>query len=183
MANRYWVGGTDEWDATAGSKWALTSGGAGGQAVPTSSDTVFFDANSGANTVTIGAGTAICSTLTMTGFTGTLAFGSNSINLAGTGTIYTGATTFSVSGTPLMLCTSSVTANRAVSCGAVTESNAISFNVTAGPNAFAANGSFRDLIFSGTFTGSFSNSNKIIYGNLTFKTGMTISAGASTQVF
>jgi hypothetical protein len=183
MANRFWVGGTGDWDATAGSKWALTSGGAGGQAVPTSSDTVFFDANSGANTVTIGAGTSICSTLTMTGFTGTLAFGSNSINLAGTGTIYTGATTFSVSGTPLMLCTSSNTANRVASCGAVTEANSISFNVTAGPNAFAINGSYKDLTFSGTFTGSLSNNVKTMYGNLTFKTGMTISAGTSGTTF
>jgi len=70
MANRYWVGGTDTWDATAGTKWALTSGGAGGEAVPTSSDDVFFDANSGAVTVTIGS-TVNCLGLTCTGFTGT----------------------------------------------------------------------------------------------------------------
>ena len=43
MAARYWVGGTANWDATAGTKWALTSGGAGGQAVPTSADDVFID--------------------------------------------------------------------------------------------------------------------------------------------
>ena len=30
MADRYWVGGTAAWDGTAGTKWALTSGGAGG---------------------------------------------------------------------------------------------------------------------------------------------------------
>ena len=56
MANRYWVGGTAAWDGTAGTKWALTSGGAGGQAVPTASDDVFFDAASGAVTCTISAG-------------------------------------------------------------------------------------------------------------------------------
>jgi hypothetical protein len=183
MANRYWVGGTGAWDGTALLKWSTTSGGIGGSAVPTSADTVFFDAASGANTVTIGSGTAICATLTMTGFTGTLAFGSNSITLASTGTIYTGDTTFSVSGTPLMLCTSSNTANRAVSCGAVTEANSISFNVTAGPNAFAISGSYKNLTFSGTFTGSLSNNVKTMYGNLTFKTGMTISAGASGLTF
>ena len=43
MAAKYWVGGTANWDATAGTKWALTSGGAGGQAVPTSADDVFID--------------------------------------------------------------------------------------------------------------------------------------------
>jgi len=47
MANRFWVGGDADWDATAGTKWALTSGGAGGQAVPTAADDVFFDANDG----------------------------------------------------------------------------------------------------------------------------------------
>lgn len=44
MADRYWVGGTGTWDATAGSKWSTTSGGGGGSAVPTSSDDVYFDA-------------------------------------------------------------------------------------------------------------------------------------------
>ena len=27
---RYWVGGTADWDGTAGTKWAYTSGGVGG---------------------------------------------------------------------------------------------------------------------------------------------------------
>jgi len=75
MANRYWVGGTADWDTTAGTKWALTSGGGGGQAVPTSSDDVFFDDNSGANTITLTA-TGAAKTFTCTGFTGTFAGGS-----------------------------------------------------------------------------------------------------------
>jgi hypothetical protein len=57
MANRYWVGGSANWDGTAGTKWATTSGGAGGASVPTSADTVYFDANSGsAVAVSIQAG-------------------------------------------------------------------------------------------------------------------------------
>lgn len=72
MANRYWVGGTDNWNATAGTKWALTSGGAGGQAVPSGSDDVFLDAASGAVTVTISANVT-AKTVNCTGFTGTLA--------------------------------------------------------------------------------------------------------------
>ena len=71
MAARYWVGGTATWDATAGTKWALTNGGAGGQAVPTSADDVFFTATSGAVTVTV-SGSRSCNNLTCTGFTGTL---------------------------------------------------------------------------------------------------------------
>jgi len=47
MADRYWVGGTNNWNGTAGTKWALTSGGAGGQAEPTSADDVYFDAAPG----------------------------------------------------------------------------------------------------------------------------------------
>lgn len=45
MANRYWVGGTGNWSDT--SHWSTTSGGSSGAAVPTSSDDVFIDSNSG----------------------------------------------------------------------------------------------------------------------------------------
>ena len=77
MADRYWVGGTANWDGTAGTKWATTSGGAGGAAVPTSADNVFFDANSGAGTVTIATVNANCNNLNFTGFTGTIFSSSN----------------------------------------------------------------------------------------------------------
>ena len=46
MANRYWVGGSGNWD-TSTTHWSATSGGAGGASVPTSSDSVFFDSGSG----------------------------------------------------------------------------------------------------------------------------------------
>lgn len=73
MANRYWVGGTANWDATAGTKWATTSGGAGGAAVPTSSDDVFFDVNStGVCTLTV---LSSFNGLDFTGFTGTFNIG------------------------------------------------------------------------------------------------------------
>jgi hypothetical protein len=185
MANRYWVGGTATWDGTALLKWALTSGGVGGQAVPTSADTVFFDANSGANTVTIGAGTAVCSTLTMTGFTGTLAFGTNSVTVAGAGTIYTGDTTYSVSGTPLILITNTSSTARTINPAIVTEANSISFNVNAGSGVFRIQNTHavKNLTFSGTFTGSFGSNTNTIYGNLTLKTGITVDAGASVRTF
>ena len=73
MANRYWVGGTADWDGTAGSKWSTTSGGGGGSAVPTAADDVFLDGNSGAVTVSIKVLEAKCRSLDATGFTGTLA--------------------------------------------------------------------------------------------------------------
>ena len=184
MANRYWVGGTATWDNLALLKWSTTSGGVGGSAVPTTADTVFFDANSGANTVTIGAGVATCSTLTMTGFTGTIAFGSNSITCAGTGTIYTGATTFSVTGTPLILCSNSSGTSRTITPTATTEANSISFNITAGTGTFniTASSSVKNLNFTG-FTGALALTARTIYGNLTLVSGMTLGSGASAQTF
>lgn len=85
-ASRYWVGGTDTWNATPGSKWATTSGGAGGAGVPTKSDDVYFDANSGSGTVTLESGYfAQVKSFNATGFTGTLfAATSSSIGPGGT---------------------------------------------------------------------------------------------------
>lgn len=92
MASRYWVGGTANWDATAGTKWALTSGGTGGEPVPTTSDDVFFDAASGANTVTVNlANTSFAKSINCTGFTGTIA-GTGTIGVAGSITLVAGMT-------------------------------------------------------------------------------------------
>lgn len=91
MANRYWVGGTDTWDNTAGTKWATTSGGAGGAAVPTSSDDVFFDANSGAVTVVIGYYQNVCLNLDFTNFTGTISH-TSTLNVSGDVTLGSGMT-------------------------------------------------------------------------------------------
>lgn len=97
MASRYWVGGTDNWDGTAASKWALTSGGAGGQAIPTTSDDVFFDAASGANTVTVSANVN-AHNLEFTGFTGTFADpGGNEVNMTGNLTLATTMTYTAIS--------------------------------------------------------------------------------------
>lgn len=71
MASRFWVGGTESWNGTIGLKWALTSGGLGGQAAPTAADDVFLDANSGTVTVTVDTTKALCRSFNATGFTGT----------------------------------------------------------------------------------------------------------------
>jgi hypothetical protein len=90
VADRYWVGGTANWDGTAGTKWALTSGGLGGQAVPTSADDVFFDAAS-TGTCTISNGNTGAKSINCTGFTGTLS-GNASITIAGSITLAAGMT-------------------------------------------------------------------------------------------
>lgn len=100
----YWVGGTASWDGTAGTKWALSSGGAGGQPIPTSSDNVFIDSGSGAVTVTVAAGNTGCKDLKFTSgagsFAGTFA-GSAALAISGDLLLssamtrsYTGALTF-----------------------------------------------------------------------------------------
>lgn len=55
----YWVGGTSTWNSTAGTKWATSSGGAGGAAVPTAADDVVFDG------IPAGGGAAVAQTITL----------------------------------------------------------------------------------------------------------------------
>jgi hypothetical protein len=50
MADRYWVGGTGNWDASSTTNWATSSGGSSGASAPTSADNVIFDANSNTGT-------------------------------------------------------------------------------------------------------------------------------------
>lgn len=90
MADRYWVGGTANWDGTAGTKWATTSGGAGGASVPTSADDVFFT-NLSTGTVTIVAGNTGAKSINCTGFTGTIT-GTVAISVAGSVTLSSGMT-------------------------------------------------------------------------------------------
>jgi hypothetical protein len=83
IPGRYWVGGgsSANWDATGPTNWSETSGGANNASVPGADDDVYFDANSGSGTVTVDA-TANTKNLDFTGFTGTLAGGSQ-INIFG----------------------------------------------------------------------------------------------------
>ena len=90
MADRYWVGGTDNWDGTPGTKWSATSGGAGGASIPTFADDVYFDAASGAVTVTVPSTSVSFRNLTCTGFTGSLIGTSGSVFYS-YGNITTGA--------------------------------------------------------------------------------------------
>ncbi len=117
MANRFWVGGNNTWNGTAGSKWSTTSGGAGGAAVPTSSDDVFFDANSGAAVITLSGGRNAKS-LTCTGFTGTFDMGGNSDGLSVFGNIVfvSGMTLTSIATSPAI----NIAANAQLTCAGKT---------------------------------------------------------------
>ena len=152
MANRYWVGGTASWDGTAGTKWALTSGGAGGQAVPTSADDVFFSALS-TGTCTIDTGNTGAKSINCTGFTGTIT-GTAAISVAGSITLVAGQT-YTHTGTVTLTGTGTLTtAGKSFSALTVDGSG---ITVTLGD---ALNLSTRNLtITQGTFTTSASNYN------------------------
>jgi hypothetical protein len=115
MADRYWVGGSATWDATAGTKWAATSGGAGGETAPTTGDNVFFDAASGAVSVALGGVGLGLLNLNTVGFTGTFT-GSGTRAIGGSVTLGGGAT-YSNTGTFTFNSTSpgnTITSNGAV---------------------------------------------------------------------
>lgn len=188
MANRYWVtGGTGNWNST--TNWSTASGGASGASVPGSSDAALLDASSGAGTVTLDISPTI-QTLTCTGFTGTLAFGTNTISLNSTGTIFTGATTMTVTGTPLIICTNSSATARTVIPSLVTESNSISFRVTAGTGTFtlSTTPAVRDLDFTDGvnptgYAGALTMAVMTVYGNFKASTGMTCPSSGNSITF
>ena len=187
MATKYWVGGNGNWSSV--TNWRTTSGGAVITTAPGSADAAVLDANSSTSVVTVDSNITI-QTLTCTGFTGTLAFGTNTISLNSTGTIFTGATTMTVTGTPLIICTNTSATARTISPTAVTESNTISFRITAGTGTFTVttSASVRDMDFTdGTnptgFAGSYVSTPHNIYGSLKASTGMSVSPGTSTFTF
>ena len=67
MADRYWVGGTGNWDATT-TNWSATNGGAGGASVPTLADDVFFTTLSNATAYVVTLTTApVCRSVSVVG--------------------------------------------------------------------------------------------------------------------
>ena len=187
MATRFWVtGGTGNWNST--SNWSTSSGGASGASVPGSADAALLDASSGAGTVTLDISPDI-QTLNCAGFTGTLAFSTNTISLNSTGTIFTGATTMTVTGTPQIICTNSSATSRTISPQAVTESNSISFRITAGTGALSlASGGYRNVdLTDGTnptgYAGALTVGINSYYGNFKASTGMTVTSGTSALTF
>lgn len=94
MASRFWVGGTGTWDSSTTTNWAASSGGAGGQSVPGSGDTVTFDGSSGGGTVTLNfGGTITVQSITMGAFTGTWdnSVNNNNITVTNSGNAFSGS--------------------------------------------------------------------------------------------
>jgi hypothetical protein len=203
MADRYWVGGTANWDGTAGTKWATTSGGAGGASVPTSADAVFFT-NLSTGTCTISTGNTGAQSITCTGFTGTLA-GTAAITVSGSVTLVAGMT-YTYTGTLTLAGTGTLT-SAGKTLGAVTV-NGSGITVTLG-DPLTASGTFtvtqgtfttanNDVTLTGAaiFNSSNFNTRTINFGSsiisiatsgtalsFAFNTGLTFNAGTSTIIF
>lgn len=193
MANRYWVGGTADWDGTAGTKWATTSGGAGGASVPTTADDVFFTSGS-IGTCTIATGNTGAKSINCTGFTGILT-GTSSITVAGGMTLvtgmtysYTGIITFTGTGT---LISAGKTLGTIIVSGAgitLTLGSALSSNgnfIVSEGNFNTANYSFTALSLQSATANlrsiSFGSSTVTLSGGIDFSssTNLTFNAGTS----
>lgn len=120
-----------------------------------------------------------------------IAFGTGNITVTGNNGIVWStqtATGFSYTGTPLVKATYSGSTGTRVFrhgvSGGATESNSPSFAITAGTDTvlFTTPNYVKDLDFTG-FSGSWTNSNIQIYGNLTVSSTMTVSAGVAGLVF
>ena len=172
MADRYWVGGTAAWDGTAGSKWAATSGGTGGETVPTTADDVFFSSAS-TGTATIATGNTGAKSINCTGFTGTLT-GTAAITVAGSVTLVAGMT-YTHTGTVTFTGTGTLTtAGKTFSAVTI---DASGFTVTLGD---ALNISSRSITVS---RGTFDTANySVTAGNLSsnISANRTITLGSST---
>ncbi|MGV0954683.1 MAG: hypothetical protein ACOYBR_10255, partial [Fluviibacter sp.] len=113
-----------------------------------------------------------------------IAFGSGSITVIGAGIIWnTAAAGMTTTGTQLVNISNPTATAATVSCGLLSEANAISFNITTGTYSLTlSSGSKRNLNFSG-FAGTVSNGAQTIYGNLTIASAATYTGGANAWTF
>ena len=183
MADRYWVGGAGAWDGTAGTKWATTSGGAGGASVPTSVDNVFLNAASGAVAVSLSLSSSICRTLDCTGFTGNLVMTSSTFTVHG-GITFSSTMTLTNPGTCTvnLRATSgsfSITSNGKVFPGVTTMNIGVTLNGSTAVISLADAFTVSTLaVASGTFNTSGFTANIGAISNIA--SGTALNFGAST---
>lgn len=190
MANRYWVGGTASWDGTAGTKWAATSNGPGGQTVPTTADDVFFDASS-TGTVTIAAGNTGAKSITCTGFAGTIA-GSAAITVAGSitlaaGQTYTHSGTVTITGTGTLTTAGKTFGILVVDGAGITVTLGDALNVSTTRTITVTQGTFSTANYSvtaGSLASSNTNTRTITLGSstLTLSAGTPVNFSTSTNL-
>ena len=115
-----------------------------------------------------------------------IAFGTGNITLTQNGaTIWNTSTVtnFSYTGTPTVNLTyAGSTGTRSISTGVLTEAQVVSFNISAGSDIISGPFASKNLNFTG-FTGTWTNTSRQIYGNLTISNGMTVGSGANLNSF
>lgn len=175
MTAKFWVGGTGTWDNSTTTHWSLSTGGAGGAAVPTTGDAVTFDGASGGGTVTVDTTVNGLSLLSITAgaFTGTLDFSVNNPSMtitstfnasgAGTRTINLGSGTFTLTGSNANVWDATTTTGLTLSAASAT------FSIV-GPGS---------LVNPQTFAGGGKTYGTLNVGSRAFATAVTIS-GANT---
>jgi hypothetical protein len=117
----------------------------------------------------------------------TLAFNGGTINLAGSNAAVWNSnnTNYNTTGTPSVNFVGSPSSGtRTINTGAVTEANAVSFNILGGTDTITigASDNVSSLNFTG-FGGTWTSSTRTIYGSLTVSSGMTVSGGTGTTTF
>ena len=182
MANRYWVGGTGTWNATNTVNWSTASGGAGGASVPTAADAVFFT-NLSSGTCTVGTGyTPQCLSISFSGHSGGFTGTGQTVQIAGTGTVFIGVTTNVMTGATFQITSTGSTAIT-VTPAAVTQARSSTFKFTGGTYALTLTaGNFGALDFTG-YSGTLANTAISVYGNVTISSTMSLTAGTSALTF
>jgi hypothetical protein len=106
----------------------------------------------------------------LTGNSGTIWTTNTSTNFSYTGTSYV---EFNYSGS---------VGTRTIATGTLTEITSFNIKISAGTDIISGPSFAKNLDFTG-FSGTFSNNNRFVYGNLTYSSGMTISAGTNPTTF
>jgi hypothetical protein len=184
MPDRYWVGGTASWDGTAGTKWSATSGGPGGETVPTTADAVFFT-NLSTGTCTIATGNTGAASINCTGFAGTIT-GTAAITVAGSVTLVA-AMTYTHTGTMTFTGTGTLTTAGKTFSGVTVSGSGITLTLGDALNLFSRSltvtqGTFTTASFNmtaGTLASSNANVRTINLGSST----LTLSSSSNTIDF
>jgi hypothetical protein len=123
---------------------------------------ISFSMGTGANTLVFGSTGTLTATATVAA------------------TVFTGSTTTTVSGTPLVIVNGNTSAARTITPGVVTEANSISFNITAGTGTVTLSTSnfFKNVNYTG-FTGIWGSGSPVLFGNLTLDPSMSVTAGGT----
>ncbi len=150
----------DNWNTV--NCWSRSSGGASGASVPTASNDCFFDANSGAGTMTLDVN-ANCGSLNTTGFTGTIALATFNLQIlndngkSGSVSHAAGVITIgnSVASGLVIDATLTISGSASIQCGTNTCKGVISGNaLISSATAFIDFGLLGSWAFKGTYNNS-----------------------------